>query len=84
MGVATGIEIFHYGFLRKREQFFKKERLLQGMFFNSYDPRLVEAEKFNGNWMSMPNLCGWENNLADYGGDHPKVALKWLNERGCQ
>jgi glycosyltransferase involved in cell wall biosynthesis len=82
MAVKTSIEIFHYGFLRKREEFFKKERLLHGMFFNSYDPRLEKAEKETGNWMAMPGLCGWENNLSDYGGEHPEVAKAWLNERG--
>lgn len=82
MGVYTGIQIYHYGFLRKRSAFFKKEEALQKMFFNSYDPRLAQAEKHDGNWMQMPGLCGWENSLADFGAPHPEVAKQWLKDRG--
>lgn len=37
---ALNIQIYHYGFLRKRENFFKKERFLQTAFTGGYDPRL--------------------------------------------
>lgn len=82
MGQATGIEIFHYGFIRKRESFFQKERALQGYFFATYDPRLEAAEKVGGNWMEMEGVTGWEKNLDDYAGTHPAVALEWLKARG--
>jgi glycosyltransferase involved in cell wall biosynthesis len=83
MAKPSGVEIFHYGFLRKRQAFFKKERLLQNYFFNSYDPRLEKAETFKGNWMEMPGLCGdWENKLDPYEGRHPKIIHEWLKERG--
>ena len=35
MAVETDIEIFHYGFLRKRKAFFKKAKGLQRMFFDT-------------------------------------------------
>lgn len=80
---SSGIEIMHYGFIRRPKEFFKKERLLQGYFFNSYDPRLVEAEASKvQNWMEHPGVSGWENNLDDYAGPHPQVAHEWLTERG--
>lgn len=80
----SSVEIFHYGFIRKREAFFKKERALHNMFFASYDPRLEEAEKYEGNWATMPGLCDWENKLVPYIGGHPRVMAKWLKERGYE
>lgn len=82
LAMKLGIDIMHYGFLRRREAFFKKEKLLQGYFFNSYDPRLEKAETVPGNWMESEGVTGWENNLIDFAGPHPKVAQAWLNERG--
>lgn len=89
MAVPTGIEIFHYGFLRKPEAFFRKERLLQGYFFNTYDPRLEHAERHpescpDGNWMKVPGMGEWSNRLDDYSGPHPSVAHAWLHERGYE
>lgn len=80
--VDTGIKIFHYGFLRKRDAMFKKERLLQNAFFGSYDKRLEAAEKFHGNWALMPGINGWEDRLTPFKGTHPAVAKAWLKERG--
>lgn len=82
LGTATKIEIGHYGFIRKPEQFFKKERLLQGMYFDSYDPRLEKAETFQGNWMAMEGVTGWEDKLDPFTGTHPAIIHEWLRERG--
>ncbi len=81
----SNCEIFHYGFIRKPAAFFQKERLLQGYYFNSYDPRLERAqekqEKEGANWMMECNV-GYEDKLIKFTGSHPKVARKWLKERG--
>ena len=82
MSRRLGIDIFHYGFIRRREAFFRKERLLQGYFFDQYDPRLEAAEKVEGNWMEMEGVTGWEKDLLEYSGPHPLVAQSWLKERG--
>lgn len=82
VALPTKIQIFHYGFIREREKFFAKEKLLQGYFFDTYDPRLAAAEKHDGNWMAMPGVTGWEDKLDDFGGVHPSVALPWLRELG--
>ena len=82
MSVPTGIEIFHYGFIRKSDAFFEKERLLQGYFFNSYDPRLERAEKRGGPWMDDPELDPYHGHLDDYNGSHPAIMREWLEERG--
>lgn len=78
------IEVFHYGFIRKREAFFKKERGLQKNLIGKYDPRLEEAELFDGNWMMMPGISDWIHKLQPYNGPHPKVAHEWLRERGFE
>lgn len=82
LAVPTGVEIFHYGFIRQREKFFEKERLLQGYFFDTYDPRLEAAEKHEGNWMAKEGVTGWESNLDPFSGTHPAAAMAWLKERG--
>jgi hypothetical protein len=87
----TDIEIFHYGFIRKREAFFAKARALQGYFFDSYDPRLVSVEerlkvlaeeKKSGNWMSEIEGVEWINRLDEFTGTHPAIMKHWLKYRG--
>lgn len=84
LGVDTGIEIFHYGFIRKPEAFFKKERLLQGYFFNQYDQRLEAVEGKPGNWMADPSVGDYCGHLDEYHGTHPAEAQAWLRERGYE
>lgn len=75
------IRIFHYGFLRRHEAFFKKARAIQRYFWNSYDERL-ELQEGNGNWMEDIENVEWINRLVPYDGPHPIHALAWLTERG--
>ncbi len=80
LAVRTGVEIFHYGFIRKREQFFKKERLLQDYYFANFDPRLVAAEQGQGNWMDDPIVHSFDP--VPFSGEHPVIMKEWLKERG--
>lgn len=82
LGTGTDIEIFHVGFIRKREHFFRKERLLQGYFFNSYDSRLEAVETKDGNWMEDPSVGDYCGHLDPYDGDYPAVLKPWLRKRG--
>lgn len=84
MAVATGIEIFHYGFLRKPSAFFKKERLLQNYFFDTYDKRLEDVEQTAGNWMHEVRDVGWNQHPDPWSGTHPKIMTGWLKERGYE
>lgn len=79
---ALDVEIFHYGFLRKPEAFFKKEKALQTAFTGGYDPKLEPAQKYDGNWMDMPGFAEWQDRLVEFNGVHPKYARQWLIERG--
>lgn len=76
------IQVYHYGFLRHREQFFLKAREVQRIWMNTYDPRLEEADKAGGKWMEHEGVTGWENELEDFKGTHPKIIKDWLLERG--
>lgn len=78
----TGIEIFHVGFIRKRDEFFKKERLLQNYYFGTYDPRLEAVENAPGNWMDYESVSAYARNCDPYNGDYPEVLKPWLRERG--
>ncbi len=78
---ALGIQVFHYGFLRKREAFFKKEKFLQTAFTGGYDPKLEEADKAGGKWMEHPDLAEWQNRLETFTGKHPKIIHQWLKDR---
>lgn len=80
MGVSTGIEIFHYGFIRKNDEFLKKERLLQMYFFNTFDQRLANSEKRGLQWATQPDVQ-FPVPLDDYHGTHPKCAHQWLKDR---
>ena len=85
MAVDCGVKIGHYGFLRQREAFFRKAKELQSFFFDSYDPRLTEAEAKTaqgGNWMDVPGVNHFVNNLVPYKGMHPRVIHGWLRARG--
>jgi glycosyltransferase involved in cell wall biosynthesis len=82
MSVSTNIEIYHYGFIRKRDAYFAKEKLLHKWFFNTYDPRLVKAEAYRGDWAAMPGLADWFDKCDPFELEHPSIMKGWLNERG--
>jgi glycosyltransferase involved in cell wall biosynthesis len=84
MSRQTKIEIFHYGFLRKRDAYFQKSKSLHRMFFNTYDPRLTQAELAGGNWMERIEGVEWSNRLDAFTGSHPVVMASWLKERNYE
>lgn len=71
--------IFHYGFLRRPEAFFRKSRVVQGGLVGTYDSRLERSEREGLDWVKE---CPFTKPLLDYAGDHPEVARRWLTERG--
>lgn len=80
--VTSDIKIYHYGFLRKRDAFFRKARVVQHIWTGSFDPRLARAEQAGGNWMEHKGVTGWEDQLVDFTGSHPDAAQAWLKARG--
>ena len=80
---ALNIYCNHYGFLRKPEAFFKKERHLQTAFTGGYDPKLIEAEekKTGRDWM-MSGVVPWSDRLQPYKSRHPIFIHQWLRDRG--
>ena len=81
MALNSGILICHYGFLRNPKQYFMKSRALLGYFFDTYDPRLAEAELLSGNWMEEIQGVEWTKQLIPYTKTHPKIIHEWLKER---
>jgi len=85
----SNIKIGHYGWLRKRSAIFGKHRNSMAIWDGKPqgDPRMHEAENFDGNWMLAPALWdrpdGWENKPIPYTGPpHPDYMRPWLIERG--
>lgn len=76
------IGIYHYGFLREREAFFRKAKAVQRIWANDYDPRLEAADKAGGNWMRNPVTVGWTDRLNRFDGTHPELIKPWLEKRG--
>lgn len=81
LAIPCDVQIFHYGFIRKRDAFYKKERILQKAFFNTYDARLEKCEKKKQNFMKA---IPFSEPLIKFNGTHPQVAIKWLQERGYE
>lgn len=77
----SSVQIMHYGFIRKRESYFKKARVVHNIWAGQYDPRLEEAEKHDGNWMDAPGVAEWRHRLEEFTGTHPAVIHEWLKER---
>lgn len=73
------LEIFHYGFIRKREAFFAKSRVVQRAILNTHDARLAKAEAEGIDWVP---LCPFEKPLIPFEGKHPMIMKGWLEERG--
>lgn len=81
------IVVHHFGFLRRREAYFEKAKLLHGYFFNSYDPRMTKAEEdttHGGNWMEAIQNVEWIDQLMPYDGPWPLVSHEWLRARGYE
>lgn len=72
-------KIFHLGFLRRREAFFAKAKVVLGAFFNEYDQRLAGAEAEGTHPFSA---FPWWNRLVHYNGKYPSSVTAWLKKRG--
>jgi len=81
---ARDIQIFHYGFLRKPEAFFKKEKFLQTAFTGGYDPHLDRLEDRKHDFMKERVDQFHGRPLEKFLGTHPAVAHQWLLDRGYQ
>lgn len=75
------IKIHHYGFLRKPEAFFAKEKFLQTAFTGGYDKQF-DALEAKRDWMNKLQASWKTRPLEKYNGSHPKVIHRWLYDRG--
>lgn len=76
------LRIFHYGFIRHQKAMLAKCKVVLRAFFNTYDDRLVEAEKHPEKpWQDFAEYQGLQ--CPSFSGKHPEIALQWLKERNA-
>ena len=74
------IKIFHVGFLRPQDAFYKKARVVLEAFFNDYDKRLADAEAA-GKPIHESGI-EWIDRLVRYDGYIPEDVKAWMRARG--
>ena len=76
------LRIFHYGFLRDYQAFYRKNRENNMLWFGKADRRFIEFEQQGRHdWWEVGDWC---DKLQEYkGGYHPTFAHQWLRERGA-
>lgn len=75
------IKIFHIGFLRDKDAFYRKARAVLDIWFNRFDSRLEEGEK-----KGIPvweTECEWIDRIVPYTENYyPEPVKNWLIGRG--
>lgn len=75
------LKIYHLGFLRDKQKFLRKSRIVQGMIHSCYDNRLREAERTGRDWYRCSPFP--ENRpLLGVAYDWPDYVNDWIKERG--
>jgi hypothetical protein len=77
------LKIFHLGFLRHRDAFYAKNKVIASMWngpAQPRDPRLIKGEAEGKELWETE--CEWSNRLVPYSGDYPASVRKWLTDRG--
>lgn len=78
--LAPRIVIHHLGFLRNRDAFYAKAKVVLNTWFGRYDPRLEVAEKEGKNvWESE---CEFTNLLVGSTVPIPVEVQRWMSDRG--
>lgn len=74
------LKIFHLGFLRRKEQFYAKNRSVARIWFgHGRDSRLEQGEQKGLELWETE--CAFSNDLLPYEGSWPESVRKWLTER---
>jgi glycosyltransferase involved in cell wall biosynthesis len=73
------LKTHHYGFIRRKEAFYEKSKLVHAAFHGAVDSRLTRCQETGEDWtqVAAPPVP-----LEPYHGTQPKVAHDWLLERG--
>jgi glycosyltransferase involved in cell wall biosynthesis len=76
------LRFFHYGFIRRKQAFIDKTRVVQRAILNDLDQRIVSTEGTDRNWVDNIDLG---RPLIDYPyRDHPPCAHAWLKQNGWE
>lgn len=74
------VQIFHLGFLREKDAFYRKARVVLEAWFNRFDPRLEEGE--SAGKPLWETECAFTERLLPFNGYMPDGVQRWLCERG--
>lgn len=77
---TTAVKIHHVGFLREKDAFYRKARVVLEGFFNTYDQRMEATEAANQPVSEV--AVEWGDKLVPFNGYMPDEVQKWLAERG--
>jgi glycosyltransferase involved in cell wall biosynthesis len=74
------VKVFHLGFLRRRDAFYRKARVVLNAWFGRFDPRLEAGEAAKKNvWETE---CEFTDRLTTFQGYMPDAVQRWLSARG--
>lgn len=84
--LTTNIQLFHYGSIRRADGWVKKSREMQQGYWSTEDPIIKDVERIGMKALVESTICTAvpEKALVPFDGTHPKVAHKWLRERGYE
>lgn len=76
------LQIFHLGFLRDQNAFYRKARAVLGIWFDRFDERLEKGEREGKPvWETE---CAFTDLLVPYTGYYPAPVRTWMSDRGHQ
>lgn len=78
--VGSAVRLFHYGFLRRAKPFLIKSRDMLPTHCGSMDPIVERAAAADD--MGILREAWPASELIPYYGEHPRMAIPWLKERG--
>jgi len=77
---TTAVKIHHVGFLREKDAFYRKARVVLEGFFDTYDQRMEATEAANQPVSEV--AVEWGDKLVPFNDYMPDEVQKWLAERG--
>lgn len=74
------VQLFHLGFLRRRDALYAKAKVVLGAWFGAPDQRLIRGEQEGKELWETE--CSYTDRLVPFSGYMPDSVQRWLSERG--
>ena len=78
---GSNLIIHHVGFIRPKDKFFAKSRVVQSIWINGYDKRLEDIEAAGKNQCEIEN-CDWTDRLVPCDVEMPDAVQRLLSSWG--